>query len=85
MQTQLYKEDWIGLKALTEAGRVKMLSVAGGHLGISREDMKKHIVPYLEDKKGNVAKSPWSSLFLSLSHLRVSYADTIYGSPLTGY
>lgn len=50
VQTKLYEEDWIGLKALDEAGRVKFVSVAGGHLGISKGDMKKHIVPYLADK-----------------------------------
>nr|CAB3502317.1 unnamed protein product [Digitaria exilis] len=49
-KTKLYEEDWIGLKALDEAGRVKFVSVAGGHLGISKGDMKKHIVPYLADK-----------------------------------
>ncbi|KAG6497834.1 hypothetical protein ZIOFF_045740 [Zingiber officinale] len=48
-QTTLYTEDWIGLKALDEAGRVKYLTVQGNHLRISRDDMKKYIVPYLED------------------------------------
>lgn len=47
MQTKLYEEDWIGLKTLDEAGRVKFVSVAGGHLGISKGDMKKYIAPYL--------------------------------------
>ncbi|KAL7123486.1 hypothetical protein ACP275_01G107400 [Erythranthe tilingii] len=49
-QTKLYKEDWIGLKELTEAGRVKYIKVAGNHLGISKDDMKKYVVPYLEDE-----------------------------------
>jgi palmitoyl-protein thioesterase len=47
LQTKLYTEDWIGLKTLDEAGRVKFVSVPGGHLRISRSDMKKYIVPYL--------------------------------------
>ncbi|XP_051196601.1 uncharacterized protein [Lolium perenne] len=46
-ETKLYTEDWIGLKTLDEAGRVKFVSVPGGHLRISRSDMKKYIVPYL--------------------------------------
>ncbi|XP_057520298.1 uncharacterized protein LOC130800714 [Amaranthus tricolor] len=46
-ETKLYIEDWIGLRTLDEAGKVKFVSVAGNHLGISKEDMKKHIVPYL--------------------------------------
>ncbi|XP_062146278.1 uncharacterized protein LOC133854208 [Alnus glutinosa] len=49
-QTKLYVEDWIGLKTLDEAGRVKYVSVPGNHLGISERDMKKYVVPYLENK-----------------------------------
>ncbi|GJN29994.1 hypothetical protein PR202_gb18266 [Eleusine coracana subsp. coracana] len=56
-KTKLYLEDWIGLKTLDEAGRVKFISVPGGHLGISKSDMKKYIVPYLEDKPPTI---PWS-------------------------
>ncbi|XP_057799750.1 uncharacterized protein LOC131015383 [Salvia miltiorrhiza] len=48
-QTKLYSEDWIGLKTLEEAGKVKYIEVAGNHLGISTDDMKKHVVPYLQD------------------------------------
>uniref|UniRef100_A0ACD5TI32 Uncharacterized protein n=1 Tax=Avena sativa TaxID=4498 RepID=A0ACD5TI32_AVESA len=46
-ETKLYTEDWIGLRTLDVAGRVKFVSVPGGHLRISRSDMKKYIVPYL--------------------------------------
>ena len=53
MQTLLYSEDWIGLKALDGAGRVKYISVAGGHLKISTDDMKKHVVPYLTSQAVN--------------------------------
>ncbi|KAL8150868.1 hypothetical protein V2J09_020676 [Rumex salicifolius] len=49
-QTKLYTEDWIGLKALDEAGRVKYVSVPGNHLGISKSDMKEYIVPCLESR-----------------------------------
>jgi len=48
-ETTLYKEDWIGLKTLDDAGRVKFLKLSGNHLAISESDMKKHIVPYLKD------------------------------------
>ena len=47
MQTPLYTEDWIGLKALDDAGKVKYIAVEGGHQEISIDDMKKHVVPYL--------------------------------------
>ncbi|XP_042509520.1 palmitoyl-protein thioesterase 1 [Macadamia integrifolia] len=47
-QTALYVEDWIGLKTLDDAGKVKYVSVSGNHLAISESDMKKYILPYLE-------------------------------------
>ena len=50
LQTKLYKEDWIGLRTLDEAGKVKFINVSGNHLKISRSDMKKYIAPYLEDQ-----------------------------------
>ncbi|XWS77314.1 hypothetical protein CRYUN_Cryun01aG0250300 [Craigia yunnanensis] len=49
-ETKLYTEDWIGLKTLDEAGKVKFINVSGNHLQISKSDMKKYIVPYLEDQ-----------------------------------
>lgn len=51
LQTTLYTEDWIGLKALDDAGRVKFISVQGNHLRISEDDIKKYIVPFLVDDK----------------------------------
>ncbi|KAL4346603.1 hypothetical protein GQ457_17G020700 [Hibiscus cannabinus] len=47
--TKLYTEDWIGLKTLDDAGKVHYIDVSGGHLGISNQDMKKHVVPFLND------------------------------------
>ena len=47
----LYTEDWIGLKTLDVAGRVKFVSVVGNHLGISHEDMNKYMVPYLKSQE----------------------------------
>lgn len=49
LQTKLYKEDWIGLKTLDEAGKVKFINVSGNHLQISQSDMKSYMVPYLEE------------------------------------
>nr|XP_023899765.1 palmitoyl-protein thioesterase 1 [Quercus suber]POE51445.1 palmitoyl-protein thioesterase 1 [Quercus suber] len=49
-ETKLYTEDWIGLKILDEAGKVKFINVSGGHLEISTSDMKTYIVPYLVDE-----------------------------------
>ncbi|KAK3001569.1 hypothetical protein RJ639_022115 [Escallonia herrerae] len=48
-ETKLYTEDWIGLKTLDEAGKVKFVNVSGNHLDISLDDMETYIVPYLED------------------------------------
>lgn len=52
-KTKLYTEDWIGLRTLDEDGRVKFVNVSGGHLGISHDDMKKYIVPYLKSEDTN--------------------------------
>ncbi|KAG8653725.1 palmitoyl-protein thioesterase 1 isoform X1 [Manihot esculenta] len=49
-ETKLYTEDWIGLKTLDEEGKVKFINVSGNHLEISQKDMKKYIVPYLENQ-----------------------------------
>ncbi|XP_076944277.1 uncharacterized protein LOC143614841 [Bidens hawaiensis] len=49
-ETKLYIEDWIGLRTLDEARRVKFVNVSGGHLDMSDDDMKKYIVPYLIDE-----------------------------------
>lgn len=54
-KTKLYMEDWIGLKTLDDEGRVKFVSVPGGHLGISKTDMMKYIVPYLKGKDNGKA------------------------------
>ncbi|WCJ25830.1 alpha/beta-Hydrolases superfamily protein [Euphorbia peplus] len=54
-QTKLYTEDWIGLKTLHEAGRVQFINVSGNHLGISKSDMKKHVVPFLVDDEASVS------------------------------
>ncbi|XP_010434661.1 PREDICTED: palmitoyl-protein thioesterase 1-like [Camelina sativa] len=50
-QTKLYKEDWIGLKALDVAGKVKFESVLGDHLDISDEEVEEYVVPYLMQKE----------------------------------
>ncbi|GAU16477.1 hypothetical protein TSUD_167090 [Trifolium subterraneum] len=48
-QTKLYTEDWIGLRTLDEAGKVKFFNLSGDHLDITHSDMKTYIVPYLKD------------------------------------
>lgn len=67
-KTKLYEEDWIGLKTLDEAGRVKFVSVAGGHLGISKGDMKKYIVPYLVDRSSSEKTQSVSDLLGAAWH-----------------
>ncbi|KAK0586494.1 hypothetical protein LWI29_007988 [Acer saccharum] len=47
IMTPLYTEDWIGLEALDDAGKVKYIAVERGHQEISIDDMKKYVVPYL--------------------------------------
>ncbi|KAL2536620.1 alpha/beta-hydrolase superfamily protein [Forsythia ovata] len=46
-ETTLYTEDWIGLKALDEAGKVNFIKASGSHLEITYSEMKEYILPYL--------------------------------------
>ncbi|KAF3504331.1 hypothetical protein F2Q69_00041817 [Brassica cretica] len=49
-QTKLYTEDWIGLKTLDDAGKVKFVSVKGAHIIMADLDVVKYIVPYLQNQ-----------------------------------
>lgn len=49
-KTKLYTEDWIGLKTLDDAGKVRFISVPGGHIEITEEDLVKYVVPYLQNE-----------------------------------
>ena len=69
LQTLLYTEDWIGLKILDEAGKVKFINVSGGHLEISTSDMKTYIVPYLEDETSRQVVKTKTSPFNWLSSI----------------
>ncbi|KAL7123482.1 hypothetical protein ACP275_01G107100 [Erythranthe tilingii] len=50
-ETKLYIEDWIGLKTLDKAGRVKFIKVGGPHVQMLDDDIKKYVIPYLQDKR----------------------------------
>ncbi|XP_076890453.1 uncharacterized protein LOC143541532 [Bidens hawaiensis] len=73
-ETKLYIEDWIGLRMLDEAGRVKFVNVTGEHLDITKQDMMEHIVPYLSDKNtlGNPVLKKSNRYQPSLSSLDAS-------------
>jgi len=47
-KTKLYQEDWIGLKALNEAGKLHMLAVDGDHLQLSEKDFVTIIDDYIK-------------------------------------
>ncbi|KAG5565404.1 hypothetical protein RHGRI_001336 [Rhododendron griersonianum] len=68
-ETKLYTEDWIGLKTLDEAGKVKFINVSGGHLDISTSDMLKYIVPYLEDDESSIQRPVMKSYHSWLSYI----------------
>ena len=46
-ETDFYINDYIGLRALNEAGRVHFESIVGDHLQFTDEDIAKTIVPFL--------------------------------------
>lgn len=45
--SDFYKNDFIGLKALTEAKKVTQVSIVGDHLQFSQDDVKNTFVPFL--------------------------------------
>ena len=47
-QTEFYQKDFIGLKALNEAGRAKFVEIDGDHLQFSESDIENIIVPFLK-------------------------------------
>ncbi|XP_048141846.1 palmitoyl-protein thioesterase 1-like isoform X1 [Rhodamnia argentea] len=66
-ETELYVEDWIGLRTLDEAGKVKFINVSGGHLQISLADMEKYILPYLVDDAASAKNGATGTAFSSLT------------------
>jgi palmitoyl-protein thioesterase len=46
-ESDLYKEDYMGLKTLNEAGKIQKISIAGDHLQFSDEDIDNTFVPFL--------------------------------------
>ncbi len=50
-QTRLYKEDWVGLRALDEAGRVSYVSFPGDHLRITKAEVDEYVIPHLRTSK----------------------------------
>jgi len=46
-QSQLYQEDWLGLKAMDQEGKLKFLSVNGNHLQFSDAWFVANVIPYL--------------------------------------
>lgn len=71
-KTELYIEDWIGLKTLDEAGKVKFINVSGGHLDISESDLKEYVIPYLLNQTSGdmtlpeISEYRWFSTFWRL-------------------
>lgn len=55
-ETKLFKEDWIGLKPLTDTGKVEFVSVDGAHLRMSNMDIFKYVVPYLQNQPSSEQK-----------------------------
>lgn len=75
VQTKLYIEDWIGLRTLDKAGKVKFITLPGKHLEISSSDMRKYVLPYLKDKETTATletmdTSPVQSSFLIWSSIK---------------
>eukprot|EP00897_Mesotaenium_endlicherianum_P002457 jgi/Mesen1/2239/ME000152S01321 len=61
-ETDLYKEDWIGLRALDEAGKVQYITVPGNHLEVTEKTVTDFVLPLLvPDNKSDLLKKSLSS------------------------
>ena len=54
--TDLYKEDWIGLKELDEGGRLVLNSVPGRHMNFSLKWLLKNVIDAYLRGPANVSR-----------------------------
>ena len=47
--SDFYKQDYIGVKTLNEAGKIKFVSIKGDHLRFQESDIENTFVPFLTD------------------------------------
>jgi palmitoyl-protein thioesterase len=66
-QQPLYSEDWIGLKQLDQAGRVKLVACEGEHMQIARNCWEPIVKQYLAKSKKNDGGSTRSGLLVQSS------------------
>jgi palmitoyl-protein thioesterase len=45
--TAFYNQDYIGLKKLTEEGKVSYVTLEGDHLQFTKDDVEKIMIPFL--------------------------------------
>ena len=57
-QSELYEQDWLGLRGLREAGRLHLLKKPGRHLAFNRSYFRSAIVaPFLSEEIGEEVHS----------------------------
>ncbi|KAK9829239.1 hypothetical protein WJX72_004713 [[Myrmecia] bisecta] len=67
-QTPLYKDDWIGLRALDESGRLQLGEVPGKHMQFSWDWFMEHVVqPYLAEPVESLPRWPFGPLPLTMA------------------
>ncbi|EPS36626.1 hypothetical protein H072_9845 [Dactylellina haptotyla CBS 200.50] len=71
---EMYHEDWVGLKKLNEAGKLKFLKTGGGHMHITDELLTEVYTKYLWQPEGVVPKKVNSArISEALGSLAVPY------------
>ncbi|KAF3904798.1 Dolichyldiphosphatase [Dactylellina cionopaga] len=77
---EMYKQDWLGLKKLNEAGKMKFLKTPGPHMHITDDLLKEVFTKYLWQPEGVVPKNVDSEIFReSLSTLAEPYKGDMEG------
>jgi palmitoyl-protein thioesterase len=62
----LYKEDWLGLKALDEKGSLVFETLKGGHMQIGKEQLRSVMKTYFGPAAGETRKGDWRSPLIEL-------------------
>ena len=58
----IYKEDWVGLKTLDEKGSLVFETLPGGHMQISRKDLKRIMKTYFGPAGHDARRVDWRAL-----------------------
>ena len=82
LQTDLYKEDWIGLRTLDEAGKVSYVSTPGAHMHVTRGCVDKYILPNIVPPGRRTTSVGFLEKLASLLKTQADENEVVYSPPV---